>query len=99
MNRSRLYRSLAVAMALFGAISLIYGFAKIAMAEEPRRLPVEISVPNAVALTATDSRARDFGYQACGLGAICIFIAATVYSLNMGQSRPKQDRNDRGVSG
>lgn len=86
MDRRRVILSLALVTALFGVGSLIYGFAKIAMAEEPREMSVEIDLPNAVALTAPDTRARSLGYRACGLGGICLFAAAALYALNLGAS-------------
>lgn len=87
MNRRRILLSLAVITALFGGGSVLYGFAKIAMSNEPKQMSVEIGLPNAVALTAPDTRARSFGYRACGIGGICLFAAATLYALSTRVSR------------
>ena len=72
---------------LFGVGSMLYGVAKIAMAEEPKQMSVEIDLPNAVALTAPDMATRNLGYRACGLGGIFLFAAGALYMFSAGTSR------------
>jgi hypothetical protein len=67
--------------ALFGIGSLLYGLAKIDQAEQPRQLPVEVELPNAVALTAPDMSTRRLGYRACELGVVSLFAAGTLFAV------------------
>ena len=98
MNQRQVLLSSAFFIALLGGCALLYGFAKIALAEEPRRMTVDIELPNTVALTPPDVRGRILGYRACGVGGLFLFIAAGIYAMNMGvsssSSRPINNKPD-----
>lgn len=82
MTTFKTVRVFAVCIGLLSALALLYGFAKVAMAEESKPVPVQVDLPGVTVGTASDEGMRSVGVRALTAGTVGLFVSGCglVYS-------------------
>lgn len=83
MMTHKVIRVIAVCVGLMSGVALMYGFAKVAMAEESKPVPVQVDLPGVTVGTPPDEAMRSVGLRALAVGTIGLFVSGCglVYSL------------------
>jgi hypothetical protein len=91
-NRIFLF-AVSTLLGVFGLGAILYGLAKVATAEPKQRTDVVVSTQDKslVAIDPADPALREFGFKACGVGAVCLFVSAAgiLFGMRPGSYSPE----------